>query len=90
MLLGEIGGAALAALCFSAFGFYGACRILLKKVWGLGYRKPFSCPLCMGFWYGVFAGPVFFRIDSSVEPIALGLVAGGACWLMGKFITGEN
>ena len=51
-------------------------------------RKPFTCVLCMGFWYGISFHPFFFDF-SILEMIKFGFIGAAGSWAFYRMITGE-
>jgi len=89
-------------LVYFILASYGLTQILLygsvfnkvrpSKDWLFGFGKLFHCPMCMGFWSGVF----LFGINKYTELftfeyvlanlLILGSLSSGTCYLIGVLV----
>ena len=52
-------------------------------------RRPFTCPLCMGFWYGVMLAPVCFGDLDFGKWMMAASASAGFNWIFFKYVTGD-
>jgi len=90
-------------LLYFILAAYGCTQILIygsifnkvrpSREWLGGFGKLFHCPMCMGFWVGIF----LFGINNSTElftfeytfanALILGSLSSGTCYLMSVLIN---
>ena len=82
---------------------YGLTQILIfgsifnkvrpPRSWLNGFGKLFHCPMCMGFWVGVFLFGInrwteLFSYDYTLaNALILGWLSSGTCYLLGVLIN---
>ena len=44
------------------------------------FNELLNCSLCIGFWSGVFIGPLALIIESDIRYILMPLISAGICW----------
>ena len=82
---------------------YGLTQILIfgsifnkvrpPRSWLNGFGKLFHCPMCMGFWVGVFLFGInrwteLFSYDYTLaNALILGWLSAGTCYLLGVLIN---
>lgn len=80
----------LEGLVLFALSIYGFTETFIMAV---GYRikvKPFICPLCLGFWFGVSFCPFFFEMHDLIGYLKYGFFAAGCNYLFHRILTGEE
>ena len=85
----------LAAYGLTQILVYGSLfnKIRPPRQWFYGFGKLFHCPMCMGFWVGVFLWGInryteLFTFDYNlVNPLILGSLSSGTCYLLGVLIN---
>jgi hypothetical protein len=68
-------------------------KIRPSRQWLHGFGKLFHCPMCMGFWVGVFLWGInryteLFTFDYNLaNSLILGSLSSGTCYLLGVLIN---
>jgi len=90
-------------LIYFILAAYGLTQILISgsifnkirppKEWLYSFGKLFHCPMCMGFWVGVFLFGInkwteLFNFDYTLaNALVLGWVSSGTCYLLSALIN---
>ena len=75
-----------AVFFLAVFGAATLARVAAQGT--IFYRKPLSCPLCMGFWIALTIWP--FRENEVVICFAYAFAAAGVSWTINKYVTGNS
>lgn len=68
-------------------------KIRPRRPWLHGFGKLFHCPMCMGFWVGIFLWGInryteLFTFDYNLaNSLILGSLSSGTCYLLGVLIN---
>ena len=90
-------------LVYFVLAAYGLTQILTvgsifnklrpSRKWLYGFGKLFHCPMCMGFWSGIFLFGInrhteLFTFEySAANALILGCLASGACYLISALVN---
>ena len=90
-------------LLYFVLAAYGLTQILVygsifnkarpPRQWLHGFGKLFHCPMCMGFWVGIFLWGInryteLFTFDYNLaNALILGSLSSGTCYLLGVLIN---
>ena len=85
----------LAAYGLTQILVYGSIfnKIRPSRTWLHGFGKLFHCPMCMGFWVGVFLWGInryteLFTFDYNLaNALILGSLSSGTCYLLGVLVN---
>lgn len=77
-------------IALAAFGAVALLKLLIQET-PFEKIKPLNCPLCMGFWISLgFYLLTLFLAEDYYRPFFFAFQGAGICWILYKFVTGEN